>query len=73
MNNLASMKNCPGGVQGNLNWMPGYIVIMISVKSNWYIIWYSKILEFRLWPDDSDKSLLETANGKNPKLSFFNF
>ena len=23
MNNLAPMKNCPGGVQGNLNWMPG--------------------------------------------------
>ena len=24
MNILAPMKNCPGGVQGNLNWMPGY-------------------------------------------------
>ena len=24
MNNLAPMKNCPGGVQGNLNWMPGF-------------------------------------------------
>ena len=26
MNNLAPMKNCPRGrgVQGNLNWMPGY-------------------------------------------------
>ena len=24
MNNLAPMKNCPGGVQGNLNWMPEY-------------------------------------------------
>ena len=24
MNNLAPMKNCPGGMQGNLNWMPGY-------------------------------------------------
>ena len=26
MNNLAPMKNCPGGggVQGYLNWMPGY-------------------------------------------------
>ena len=26
MNNLAPMNNCPGGggVQGNLNWMPGY-------------------------------------------------
>ena len=26
MNNLAPMKNCPGGggVQGNLNWMQGY-------------------------------------------------
>ena len=24
MNNLAPMKNCPGGVQGNLNWIPGY-------------------------------------------------
>ena len=28
MNNLAPMKNCPGGggVQGNLNWMLGYAV-----------------------------------------------
>ena len=29
MNNLSLMKNCPGGgggVQGNLNWMRGYIV-----------------------------------------------
>ena len=26
MNNLAPMKNCPGGVQGNLNWMPGYFL-----------------------------------------------
>ena len=27
MNNLGPMKNCPGGwgVQGNLNWMPGYL------------------------------------------------
>ena len=26
MNNLVGMKNCPGvGVQGNLNWMLGYI------------------------------------------------
>ena len=26
MINLAPMKNCPGGgVQGNLNWMPGYM------------------------------------------------
>ena len=25
INNLAPLKNCPGGgVQGNLNWMPGY-------------------------------------------------
>ena len=24
MNNLAPIKNCPGGVQGNLNWMLGY-------------------------------------------------
>ena len=24
INNLAPMKNCPGGVQGNLNWMAGY-------------------------------------------------
>ena len=28
MNNLAPMKNCPGGVQGNLNWMPGYTTQM---------------------------------------------
>ena len=30
MNNLAPMKNCPGGVQGNLNWMPGYWVVMFN-------------------------------------------
>ena len=34
MNNLAPVKNCPGGggggggFQGNLNWMPGYYVCM---------------------------------------------
>ena len=27
MNNLAPMKNCPGGMQGNLNWMPGYMEV----------------------------------------------
>ena len=33
MNNLAPMKNCPGeggGVQGNLNWMPGYNALSIN-------------------------------------------
>ena len=30
MNNLAPMKNCPGGVQGNLNWMPGYMLYFIE-------------------------------------------
>ena len=29
MNNLAPMKNCPGGVQGNLNWMPGYYLVAL--------------------------------------------
>ena len=33
MNNLAPKKNCPGGVQGNLNWMPGYIQLDQSSKS----------------------------------------
>ena len=38
MNNLALMKNCPGGwgVHGNLNWMPGYYItskkIVISYR-----------------------------------------
>ena len=32
MNNLAPMKNCPGGVQGNLNWMQGYYYIFIFQK-----------------------------------------
>ena len=32
MNNLAPMKNCPGGVQGNLNWMPGYLPSADSFK-----------------------------------------
>ena len=35
MNNLAPMKNCPGGgVQGNLNWMPGYMGILSHIGSN---------------------------------------
>ena len=40
MNNLAPMKNCPGwgggggGVQGNLNWMPGVSIIHQSFKKN---------------------------------------
>ena len=30
MNNLAPVKNCPGGgVQGNLNWMPGYWLLCL--------------------------------------------
>ena len=33
MNNLAPMKNCPGGVQGNLNWMPGYFNIQVKVQN----------------------------------------
>ena len=34
MNNLAPMKNCPGGggVQGNLNWMPGYNIYGKSIR-----------------------------------------
>ena len=32
MNNLAPMKNCPGGVQGNLNWMPGYLSSVCNVS-----------------------------------------
>ena len=31
MNNLAPMKNCPGGVQGNLNWLPGYIICLLFI------------------------------------------
>ena len=34
MNNLAPMKNCPGGVQGNLNWMPGYFMLVPSANNN---------------------------------------
>ena len=33
MNNLAPMKNCPGGVQGNLNWMPGYCILSLFPNS----------------------------------------
>ena len=33
MNNLAPMKNCPGGMQGNLNWMPGYNVSALSYQN----------------------------------------
>ena len=58
MNNLAPMKNCPGGgggLQGNLNWMPGYKIIhslklvdYLHVQAdnpwyNYYIILKAKI------------------------------
>ena len=31
MNNLAPKRNCPGGggVQGNLNWIPGYVFLHV--------------------------------------------
>ena len=41
MNNLAPMKNCPGGVQGNLNWMPGYKYFLFGfekVLQSWKLI-----------------------------------
>ena len=44
---------------------------MIPVKPKWYTIRYSKIYQLRPWPNDSDKSLLETANGKKSKIVFF--
>ena len=34
MNNLAPMKNCPGGVQGNLNWMLGYQFRLCQIKNH---------------------------------------
>ena len=36
MNNLAPMKNCPGGggMQGNLKWMPGYINMYRIIHQN---------------------------------------
>ena len=36
MNNLAPMKNCPGGVQGNLNWMPGYYLFFVFLTFSLY-------------------------------------
>ena len=46
MNNLAPMKNCPGGVQGNLNWMPGFFVwdmysemALNEIRNNLAVIW----------------------------------
>ena len=30
MNDLAPIKNCPG-VQGNLNWMPGYYKLQVLI------------------------------------------
>ena len=39
INNLTPMKNCPGGMQGNLNWMPGYrrcsgsgVILIVSIS-----------------------------------------
>ena len=41
MNNLAPMKNCPGGA-GNLNLMPGYIVLAkyFAVSTLFHVIDY---------------------------------
>ena len=41
MNNLAPMKNCPGGVQGNLNWMPGKSAR--KIKLAWRISKYCNV------------------------------
>ena len=50
MNNLAPMKNCPGGVQGNLNWMPGYMFTGQGSHKLWKIMkksyMHGKIMEF---------------------------
>ena len=32
MNNLKRMKNCPVGLQGRLNWMPGYKYDAIATR-----------------------------------------
>ena len=44
MNNLAPMKNCPGGVQGNLNWMPGYYLSEILLGN-----YYNQKIEWRVY------------------------
>ena len=56
MNNLAPMKNCPGGggVQGNLNWMPGYqfstrlymYSFIVAIKWNLVTMIYTNQLGF---------------------------
>ena len=32
MNNLAPMKNCPGELQGNLNWMSGVLSNVYKIR-----------------------------------------
>ena len=46
MNNLAPMKNCPRGVQGNLNWMPGYYINLLYSVSCYLNI---RLLIVRVW------------------------
>ena len=36
MNKLAPMKNCPGGVQGNLNWIPEYVELQVGNEVFYY-------------------------------------
>ena len=44
MNNLAPMKNCPGGLQGNLNWMPGHMFNVSTLYRQ-----SIKLLHKKLW------------------------
>ena len=53
MNNLAPMKNCPGGVQGNLIWMPGYdysrtVFIFKDSISSQFFLSFGFVLNFDL-------------------------
>ena len=62
MNNLAPMKNCPGGVQGNLNWMPGYIYHLTVTES--YLkscFWREKSKYYTLSVKSANDSLHNTT------------
>ena len=69
MNNLAPMKICPGGgVQGNLNWMPGYrseVKITVTLNGMYdttpsqdafrHQIWNSYLKEYRRYAPDTKR------------------
>ena len=67
MNNLAPMKNCPGGgVQGNLNWMPGYYTVHYICRKR-SILNVIIIVNLALW---ADNCLCKSKHNNKPYIIY---